>query len=76
MNTSINILKKYDLYPILLVKIRSRSDPNAFHYVKYFRDKHLECDCIHFQMKHTECYHIKKAKIIIQKHYGKQPSLN
>ena len=72
MKTSIKILKKYDLYPILLVKIHSRSNPDTFHYVKYYKDKHLECDCIHFQMTHKKCYHIKKAKIVIIKTLWKQ----
>lgn len=72
MKTSIKILKENDLYPILLVKIRSRSDPNAFHYVKYYRDKHYECDCIFFEMKYKECYHIKKAKTIVQEYEKKQ----
>lgn len=69
MKISIQILKKYDLYPILLVKIRSQSEPNTFHYVKYYRDKHFECDCIYYQMKRKECRHIKKAKSIVQKYY-------
>jgi len=69
MKESLKLLKRHNLAPIILVKVRSKSDPDFYHFVGLYEDGHYECDCIYFLMKHKDCRHIIIAKEIIKKYH-------
>jgi len=63
MKNSFQILKQFGYIPILIISIRSKSNPDEWHKVKYFESNGKswwECDCMGYATR-KHCRHIDKA---------------